>query len=521
MIINPPKIVEYELHLARPITPTDLAAAFGPDLVFEESPDDGSLTFSHPFHTIRIRPLDPADSFLGPKRDWSGLWWEEWWDDELYWEKIMEKMREDEDFTPPLPIPRDVLATFTHPYTLEMSGWSSAPSGLSSGPDTLVSRVGGLQIDEEAYVVLTENTKEWVEKARAQAEHDTAQQWEDAPAARPAEDDEPSVLRRWMTRLVLGMILVVLLVGPWALVAWGWAIDSERLMTVGMAFILLIYMFILYLVLEEAGSARMAVLLRVLLVGVPEAALCTAVWLAARAGNMHLMAYFAAMAILVLLLCWLPVEVGLRLEPDETGAPAGRRISWRRLERSLRRETRRLERSRRREMRRSGQGPGQVGEQVLVLPVVAVGRRRMRSMRRSRRSRPCLLVANAQGVRLRTAGRFRSRTVLETPVNRLSLWAMAEYSTDGPCLDIDQPVLILETPEGCLPLAVLTRRRERSAVTCGHGRSSCDVDVVGVDEAATAAAGQDLARSLGLGAPTPLPRLLRRPNRTPSHDTRP
>ncbi|WP_454931972.1 hypothetical protein [Actinomyces oricola] len=492
MIINEPETLsKYELHLVRPITPTDLAAAFGPDLVFKES-DDGSLTFSLPFHTIRIRPLALTDSFLGPERDWSGLWWEEWWDDDLFWEKIMEKMAEDEDFISPLPIPRDVLATFTHPYALELSGWSSAPSGLRSGPDTLVSRVGGLQIDEEAYVALTENTEEWVEKARAQAEHDTALQWEDVPAAHPAEDEEPSVLRRWMTRLVLGVILV----GPWALVAWGWAIDSERLMAAGMAFILIIYLLILYLVLEGAGSALKAALLRVLLVGVPEAALCTAAWLAARANHKDLVIQFAGMAIL-LLFFWVLFDVLLHLESD---------VGWRR-----------LERSRRREIHRSGQGPGQVGGQVVVLPVVAVEHRGMRSVRRSRRSRPCLLVADAQGVRLRTAGRFWSRTVLETPVNRLSLWAMAEYSTDGPCLDIDQPVLILETPEGCLPLAVLTRRRERSAVTCGHGRSSCDVDVVGVDEAATAAAGQDLARSLGLGAPTPLPRLLRRPG----HDTRP
>lgn len=414
MSINEPETLsKYELHLVRPITPTDLAAAFGPDLVFKES-DDGSLTFSHPFHTIRIRPLALTDSFLGPERDWSGLWWEEWWDDDLFWEKIMEKMAEDEDFISPLPIPRDVLATFTHPYALELSGWSSAPSGLRSGPDTLVSRVGGLQIDEEAYVALTENTEEWVEKARAQALHDTAHQWEDVPAAHPAEDEEPSVLRRWMTRLVLGMILV----GLWALVAWGWAIDSERLMAAGMAFILLIYLLILYPVLEGAGSALKAALLRVLLVGVPEAALCTAAWLAARASHKDLVIQLAVMAISVVLLCWLPVEVYLRLE---RGEPAGRRVSWHRLERSLRREIRRLERSRRREMRRSRRGPGQVGEQVLVLPVVVVEHQGMRSVRRSRRSRPCLLVAGTRGVRLRTAGRFWSRTVLEAPVNRLSL----------------------------------------------------------------------------------------------------
>lgn len=84
---------------------------------------------------------------------------------------------------------------------------------------------------------------------------------------------------------------------------------------------------------------------------------------------------------------------------------------------------------------------------------------------------------------------------------------MAGHSTDRPCLDVDQPVLILEAPEGCLALAVLTRHGDAGAVVCEHGGSS----VVGVDEAATAAAGQDLARLLGLRAPTPLPRLLRRP----------
>lgn len=488
MIVNEPEILsEYELHLVRPITPIDLAAAFGPDLVFEESPDDGSLTFSHPLHTIRIRPLALDDSLLGPRRDWSGLWWEDWWDDEAYWETIMETMQEDEDFTPPLPIPRDVLATFTHSYVLEMSNWYSAPSGLQDGLDTLVFRVGGLLIDnEEGRVVLTENTEEWVKKARAQALHDTAHQWEDAPVARPVEDGEPSVLRRWMTRLVLGMILVLLLVGPWALVAWGWAVASERLMVVGGAFILLAYMFILILVLGEAGSVLKAVLLRVLFVGVPEAALCTAAWLAARASDMDLMAYFAAMATL-LLIFWVFTDVLLHLESD---------VGWRR-----------LERSRRREVHRSGQGPGQIDERVLVLPVISVDHRVTRSVRRSR---PCLLVADAQGVRLRTAGRFRSRTVLETPVNRLSLWAMTEHPFTGVYLDIDQPVLILETPEGCLPLAVLTRHGERNAVTRRRSRSSCEVDMVGLDEAATAAAGQDLARGLGLGAPAPLPRLLRR-----------
>lgn len=491
MIINQPEITGHELHLARPITPTDLAAAFGPDLVFEESSDDGSFTFPHPLHAIRIYPLALDDSLLGPRRDWSGLWWEDWWDDELYWETIMEKMQEDEDFTPPLPIPRDVLATFTHSYTLELSGWSSAPSGLQDGLDTLVSRVGGLQINDESRVLRPKNNEEWVEKARARALRDTAHQWEDAPAAHPAEDEEPSVLRRWRTRLILGMILVVLLVGPWALAAWGWAIDSERLMTVGMAFFLIIHMFILYPVLEDAGSVLKAVLLRVLLVGVPEAALCTAAWLAARASDMDLMAYFVATAFL-LTLVWVFIEVLLR--PD---------VSWRR-----------LERSRRREVHRSGQGPGQIDERVVVLPVTAVNHRVTRSVRRSR---PGLLVADAQGVRLRTAGRFRSRTVLETPVNRLSLWAMTEHPFTGVYLDIDQPVLILETPEGCLPLAVLTRHGDAGAVISGRDRPACDGDLVGVDAAATAAAGQDLARLLGLGEPTPLPRLLRHPGR----DTRP
>ncbi|CAM2917638.1 hypothetical protein ACSL103130_06980 [Actinomyces slackii] len=491
MIVNEPEILsEYELHLVRPITLTDLAVAFGPDLVFEESPDDGSLTFSHPLHTIRIHPLALDDSLLGPRRDWSGLWWEDWWDDEAYWETIMETMQEDADVTPPLPIPRDVLATFTHSYVLEMSNWYSAPSGLQDGLDTLVSRVGGLLIDnEEGRVVLTENTEEWVKKARAQAWHDTAHQWEDAPVARPVEDEAPSALRRWMTRLALGMILVLLLVGPWALVAWGWAVASERLMNAGAAFILLTYMFILILVLGEAGSVLKAVLLRVLLVGVPEAALCTAAWLAARASDMDLLAYFAAMATL-LLISWVFIDVLLHLESD---------VGWRR-----------LERSRRREMRRSGQDSGQIGERVLVLPVVAVEPRGISGARRSSRGRPCLLVAGARGVQLRTAGRLRSRTVLEAPVSRLSLWAMVGYSTDRLCLDSDQPVLILETPESCLSLAVLTSRGERGAVICQHGRSSCGADVVGLDEAATTAAGQDLARGLGLGAPAPLPRLLRR-----------
>ncbi|MCZ0857762.1 hypothetical protein [Actinomyces israelii] len=61
----------HELLLARPITRADLAAAFGPDIVFGESPDGGDFTFFHPFHSIRIRRRPPTD-IPGPQRSGTG-----------------------------------------------------------------------------------------------------------------------------------------------------------------------------------------------------------------------------------------------------------------------------------------------------------------------------------------------------------------------------------------------------------------------------------------------------------------
>lgn len=43
-------------------------------------------------------------------------------------------MEADGDFTPPPPIAPDVLATFIHPYALELSHWSSAPPGTAQRP---------------------------------------------------------------------------------------------------------------------------------------------------------------------------------------------------------------------------------------------------------------------------------------------------------------------------------------------------------------------------------------------------
>lgn len=125
MTFYPEAETRHELRLARPITRADLTAAFGPDIVFEESPDGGDLLFSHPFHSVRIhrRPLTDGPE---PPEEWD---WELWWDKETW-----EKTEADGDFTPPPPIAPEVLATFIHPYALELSHWSSAPPGTAQRP---------------------------------------------------------------------------------------------------------------------------------------------------------------------------------------------------------------------------------------------------------------------------------------------------------------------------------------------------------------------------------------------------
>ena len=101
--------------------------------------------------------------------------------------------------------------------------------------------------------------------------------------------------------------------------------------------------------------------------------------------------------------------------------------------------------------------------------------------------------------------------MLRAVVSRLSLWDMMGHPFDsagGIRLAADQPVVVLEAPEGCLALAVLTGHGDSSAAVCGHFGFSRDVEVVGADEAATASAGRDLARSLGIAAPATPPRIL-------------
>lgn len=490
----------HELLLARPITRADLAAAFGPDIVFGESPDGGDFTFFHPFHSIRIRRRPPTD-IPGPPEEWD---WELWWDEEM-WEKI----EADGDFAPPPPIAPEVLATFTHPYTLELSHWSSAPLGLRSGLDSLISRIGGVRIDE--YCCVQRPAKEeWAEEAgvqdppggSAQDRPDDTPQPEDPPdapatAALPVEGQEPSAPRRWRRRLVLGAVLTALLASPWALAAWGWSIANENLMAFGMALFVIIHLLVLILVPRWVESTRTTVLLFAFFFAVPEAALSAAAWLAARAGDMDLMAYFAAGAF-VLPVTWALTELLLRrMDRGERGERDGRRVSWRG-----------LERARQRELRRAGRGPDGPGGQAVVLAVAVV---EYRSIRRVRRRTPYLLIADARGAQMRPAGRLQRRRVLRTIVNRLSLWDMMGYplsSTGGIRLAADQPVLVLEAPEGCLALAVLTGHGDSSAAVSGHFGFSRDVEVVGADEAATASAGRDLARSLGIAAPATSPRIL-------------
>ena len=55
---------------------------------------------------------------------------------------------------------------------------------------------------------------------------------------------------------------------------------------------------------------------------------------------------------------------------------------------------------------------------------------------------------------------------------------------------------------------MLTGHGDSSAAVSGHFGFSRDVEVVGADEAATASAGRDLARSLGIAAPATSPRIL-------------
>lgn len=305
MTFYPEAETRHELRLARPITRADLTAAFGPDIVFEESPDGGDFLFSHPFHSIRIRRRPPTDG-PEPPEEWD---WELWWDEET-WQKI----KADGDFTPPPPIAPDVLATFTHPYTLELSHWSSAPLGLRSGLDSLISRIGGIRIDE--YCCVQRPAKEeWVEEAGVQDPPGAP-----ATAALPAEDQGPSASRRWRRRLVLGAVLTALLASPWALAAWGWSIANENLMAFGMALFIIIHLLILILVPRWVESTRTTVLLFAFFFAAPEAALCSAAWLAARAGDMDLMAYFAAGAFL------LPCLLGVhRAAPSPHGPRRTRR----------------------------------------------------------------------------------------------------------------------------------------------------------------------------------------------------
>ncbi|MCZ0857763.1 hypothetical protein OHJ16_06865 [Actinomyces israelii] len=417
---------------------------------------------------------------------------------------MWEKIEADGDFAPPPPIAPEVLATFTHPYTLELSHWSSAPLGLRSGLDSLISRIGGVRIDE--YCCVQRPAKEeWAEEAgvqdppggSAQDRPDGAPRPESPPAALPAEDQGPSASSRWRRRLVLGAVLTALLASPWALAAWGWSIANENLMAFGMALFIIIHLLVLILVPRWVENTRTTVLLFAFFFAVPEAALSVAAWLAAQAGDMDLMAYFAAGAFLLPVI-WAPTELLLRrMDRGERGERDGRRVSWRR-----------LERGRQRELRRAGRGPDGTGGQVVVLPVAVV---ECRGIRRVRRRTPYLLLADARGAQMRPAGRLRRRRVLRAVVSRLSLWDMMGHpfdSTGGIRLAADQPVVVLEAPEGCLALAVLTGHGDSSAAVCGHFGFSRDVEVVGADEAATASAGRDLARTLGIAAPATPPRIL-------------
>ena len=384
-----------------------------------------------------------------------------------------------------------MLATFIHPYALELSHWSSAPLGLRSGLDSLISRIGGIRIDEDC-CVRRPAREEWAEEAGVQDPPGAP-----ATAALPAEGQGPSASRRWRRRLVLGAVLTALLASPWALAAWGWSIANENLMAFGMALFVIIHLLVLILVPRWVESTRTTVLLFAFFFAVPEAALSAAAWLAARAGDMDLMAYFAAGAF-VLPVTWALTELLLRrMDRGERGERDGRRVSWRG-----------LERARQRELRRAGRGPDGPGGQAVVLAVAVV---EYRGIRRVRRRTPYLLLADARGAQMRPAGRLRRRRVLRTIVNRLSLWDMMGYplsSTGGIRLAADQPVLVLEAPEGCLALAVLTGHGDSSAAVSGHFGFSRDVEVVGADEAATASAGRDLARSLGIAAPATPPRIL-------------
>ena len=479
MTFYPEAETRHELRLARPITRADLTAAFGPDIVFEESPDGDDLLFSHPFHSVRIRRRPLTDG-PEPPEEWD---WELWWDEETW-----EKMEADGDFTPPPPIAPDVLATFIHPYALELSHWSSAPLGLRSGLDSLISRIGGVRIDEYCCVQRPAR-EEWAEEAGVQDPPGAP-----ATAALPAEGQGPSASRRWRRRLVLGAVLTALLASPWALAAWGWSIANENLMVFGMALLIIIHLLILILVPRWVESTRTTVLLFAFFFVVPEAALCSAAWLATQAGDTDLMAYFAAGAFLLPVI-WALTELLPRLM--ERGERDGRRVSWRG-----------LERARQRELRRAGRGPDGPGWQAVVLAVAVV---ECRGIRRVRRRTPYLLLADARGAQMRPAGRLRRRRVLRAVVSRLSLWDMMGRPFDsagGIRLAADQPVVVLEAPEGCLALAVLTGHGDSSAAVCGHFGFSRDVEVVGADEAATASAGRDLARSLGIAAPATPPRIL-------------
>ena len=485
MTFYPEAETRHELRLARPITRADLTAAFGPDIVFEESPDGDDLLFSHPFHSVRIRRRPLTDG-PEPPEEWD---WELRWDEET-WEKI----EADGDFTPPPPIAPDVLATFIHPYALELSHWSSAPLGLRSGLDSLISRIGGIRVDE--YCCVQRPAKEeWAEEAGVQDPPGAP-----ATAALPAEGQGPSASRRWRRRLVLGAVLTALLASPWALAAWGWSIANENLMVFGMALLIVTHLLVLILIPRWVESTLTTVLLLAFFFAVPEAALCSAAWLAAQAGDADLMAYFAAGAFLLPVI-WALTELLPRLmergEHDERGERDGRRVSWRG-----------LERARQRELRRAGRGPDGPGGQAVVLAVAVV---ECRGIRRVRRRTPYLLLADARGAQMRPAGRLRRRRVLRAVVSRLSLWDMMGHPFDsagGIRLAADQPVVVLEAPEGCLALAVLTGHGDSSAAVCGHFGFSRDVEVVGADEAATASAGRDLARSLGIAAPATPPRIL-------------
>ena len=268
-------------------------------------------------------------------------------------------------------------------------------------------------------------------------------------------------------------------------------------MAFGMALFAIIHLLILILIPRWVESTRTTVLLFAFFFAVPEAALSAAAWLAAQAGDMDLMAYFAAGAFL-LPVSWASTELLLRrMDRDERGERDDRRVSWRR-----------LERRRQRELRRAGHGPDGPGGQAVVLAVAVV---ECRGIRRVRRRTPYLLLADARGAQMRPAGHLRRRRVLRAVVSRLSLWDMMGYplsSASGIRLAADQPVVVLEAPEGCLALAVLTGHGDSSAAVCGHFGFSRDVEVVGADEAATASAGRDLARSLGIAAPATPPRIL-------------